>query len=105
MSHLELLSKLANLSLLIFVVSNMLGFGMRLAPREVVVPLRQIRPTLLALLANFVIVPIAAYVLIWISGLPHGYTLGMVLLAISAGDPGVTKFSQLAKATPPTLWP
>jgi hypothetical protein len=40
--HVELLTKVANLSMLTFMVTNMLGFGMRLSLAEILKPLREI---------------------------------------------------------------
>jgi bile acid:Na+ symporter, BASS family len=94
------LTKVANLSMLTFMVSNMLGFGMRLSPAEIIKPLRETKPTLKALLANFVIVPAAAYALLRIFHLEAGYAIGLLLVGTSAGDPAVTKGSQLAKGNP-----
>lgn len=98
--HVELLTKVANLTMLTFMVSNMLGFGMRLSLAEIISPLREIKPTLKALLANFVIVPAAAYALLRVFHLEGGYAIGLLLVATSAGDPATTKGSQLAKGNP-----
>jgi BASS family bile acid:Na+ symporter len=98
--HIELLTKLANLSMFAFMVSNMLGFGMRLSLAEIIEPLRKTKPTLKALLANFVIVPAAAYALLRVFHLEAGYAIGLLLVATSAGDPATTKGSQLAKGNP-----
>ena len=88
--HIELLTKLANLSMLVFMVSNMFGFGMRLSLAEIIEPLREIKPTLKALLANFVIAPAAAYALVRVFHLEAGYAIGLLLVATSAGDPATT---------------
>jgi bile acid:Na+ symporter, BASS family len=98
--HIELLTKVADLTLLSFMVSNMLGFGLRLSLAEILAPLREIKPTLKALLANFVIVPAAAYTLLRVFHLEPGYGIGLLLVATSAGDPATTKGSQLAKGNP-----
>jgi predicted Na+-dependent transporter len=98
--HIELLTKVANLSMLTFMVSNMLGFGMRLSLAEILEPLREIKPAMKALLTNFVIVPAAAYTLMRVFHLEAGYAIGLLLVATSAGDPATTKGSQLAKGNP-----
>jgi BASS family bile acid:Na+ symporter len=95
-----MLTKVANLSMLTFMVSNMLGYGMRLSLTEILGPLREIKPTLKALLANFVIVPAAAFALLRLFHLEPGYAIGLLLVATSAGDPATTKGSQLAKGNP-----
>jgi BASS family bile acid:Na+ symporter len=100
MSEHELLTKVANLSMLTFMVSNMLAFGMRLSLAEILEPLRDIKATLKALLANFVIVPAAAYTLLRVFHLEPAYAIGLLLVATSGGDPATTKGSQLAKGNP-----
>jgi BASS family bile acid:Na+ symporter len=86
--------------MLVFMVSNMLAFGMRLSPREVIRPFRDIKLTLKAFIANFVIVPLAAYLLARLFHPGPSYALGIILLATSGGDPGVTKASQIANGDP-----
>jgi BASS family bile acid:Na+ symporter len=94
------LFKLANGLVLLFVVSNMLALGMSLTIKEVTAPLRNVALSLKGLVANFVLVPLVAYLLLQVFHLEHGYALGLILLATAAGDPFVTKASQLAKGDP-----
>jgi BASS family bile acid:Na+ symporter len=97
MSNLELLGKIANLMVMAGVISNMLSLGMSLTVRQVIEPLRNVRLTVKALIANFVIVPIAAMVLARVLRLEQGIVLGLFLLATAAGSPFVTKASQMCK--------
>src|SRR5512141_2161824 len=98
--HIELVTKLTDLTMLAFMLTNMLAFGMRLTPAEILAPLREIKPTLKALLANFVIVPATAYLLARVFHLEPAYVIGLLLVATSAGDPGTTKASMVAKGNP-----
>lgn len=91
---------LAQRLVLLFIVTNMLALGMSLTLKEVIAPLRNVALSLKAFLANFVLVPIVAYVLVQSFHLEHGYALGLILLATAAGDPFVTKASQMAKGDP-----
>jgi BASS family bile acid:Na+ symporter len=91
---------LAQRGVLLFVVTNMLALGMSLTMKEVTAPLRNMALSSKAFVANFVLVPIVAYLLIPFFHLEHGYALGLILLATAAGDPFVTKASQLAKGDP-----
>ena len=59
----EFLSKIIPVTLLVFVVSSMLAVGLSLTVREILVPLRNRRLVSLALLANFVLMPLAALVI------------------------------------------
>ena len=51
----DLLSKVANLAMLIFVVSSMLAMGSGLMFAQIIEPLRSVRLVAFALLANFVL--------------------------------------------------
>jgi len=93
----QLLLDLPNWLVFAFVVVNMLALGMELTVRKIVEPLRDVGLTIKALIANFVLVPLTAYLLVTSLRLEHGFALGLVLLACSAGDPFVTKLSQSAR--------
>jgi predicted Na+-dependent transporter len=88
---------LANWCVFAFVVVNMLGLGMDLSIKEILAPLRDIPLTTKALVANFVLVPLTAYLLMTMLRLEHGLSLGLTLLACSAGAPFVPKLSETAK--------
>ena len=84
--HVELLTKLASLTMLVFMVSNMLAFGMRLSPAEILAPLREVRHNLKVFLANFVIVPALAYALLHAFHIEGGLAIGLMLLATASGS-------------------
>lgn len=92
-----LLLELPDWLIFAFVVVNMLALGFDLTVGEIVSPLRDVRLTLKAVVANFVLVPLTAYALVNVLHLEHGFALGLILMACSAGDPFVTKLSQSAK--------
>ncbi len=100
MTDSHFLIMLAQRLVLLFVVTNMLALGMGLTLKEIIAPLRNVALSVKAFLANFVLVPIVAYVLVQSFHLEHGYALGLILLATAAGDPFVTKASQIAKGDP-----
>jgi predicted Na+-dependent transporter len=93
----EIVTVLANVSVLIFVVSSMLAMGLSLTVKQIVDPLRNIRLVLLALLANFVLVPLAAYVIRLVIPLDEAFGTGLILLATAAGAPFLPKLAQAAK--------
>ncbi len=96
----HVLITLAQRLVLLFVVTNMLALGMSLTIKEVIAPLRNVALSIKAFLANFVLAPVVAILLVRLFHLEHGYALGLILLATAAGDPFVTKASQLAKGDP-----
>ena len=59
----ELLSKAATVAMLSFVVSSMLAMGAGLTVSRISEPLRNVRLVVLALLANFVVMPLGALAL------------------------------------------
>jgi BASS family bile acid:Na+ symporter len=94
------LNTLGNLLVVLFVVTNMLSLGMSMSIKEIVAPLRDVALTLKALIANFVLVPLGAYLLARLLQLEHEATIGFILIATAAGEPFVTKLGQLSKADP-----
>ena len=57
----EPLFSLVNIAVLVFSVTSMLSVGFSYTLREIVEPLRDLPGVLLALAANFVLVPLLAY--------------------------------------------
>lgn len=90
-------SAIAGLSGLLFIVSSMLAMGMSLTMAQILQPLRNVRLVLLALLANFVLVPLLAYVIIRVIPLEQSLQIGLVVLATAAGAPFLPKLVQGAK--------
>ena len=59
----EILAVVAKLSIFTFILTSMLAMGMSLTVKQIVAPLSNIKVVLLALLANFILVPALAYLL------------------------------------------
>jgi BASS family bile acid:Na+ symporter len=71
-SFVDFLETIGVLAALTFVLSSMLGMGFSLTVREIIEPLKNIRLVILALVANFVLVPLLALVLLLIFPLSEG---------------------------------
>jgi len=93
------LDDLANLSVLIFVITNMLAMGLGLTVAQIVQPLRNLRLVGKALLANFVLVPLVAFVLVKLIPLEQGIAIGLILVGTAAGAPFLPKLVQFSKAS------
>jgi bile acid:Na+ symporter, BASS family len=93
----NLLSKAATVAMLSFVVSSMLAMGAGLTVARIIEPLRNVRLVLLALLANFVLMPIGAVVLAKVLRLDEPFGVGLLLLGCAAGAPFLPKLAELAK--------
>src|SRR6516162_6528730 len=92
-----LLSRAETLAIVSFVVSNMLAMGAGLTVAQIIEPLRNARLVTLALLANFVLMPLCAFALAKVLGLDEPFGVGLLLLGCAAGAPFLPKLAELAK--------
>ncbi len=97
MTTAEFFDAIAKLSGLLFVVSSMLAMGLSLTMPMILQPLKNVKLVLLALLANFVLVPLLAYLVTLIVPLDSEIKTGMIILATAAGAPFLPKLVQGAK--------
>jgi BASS family bile acid:Na+ symporter len=91
------LSKASTVAMLSFVVSSMLAMGAGLTITRIIEPLRNVRLVLLALLANFVLMPLCAAGLARVLRLEEPFGVGLLLLGCAAGAPFLPKLAELAK--------
>jgi len=92
----DLLSKAATVAMLSFVVSSMLAMGAGLTISQIFEPLRNARLVVLALMANFVLMPLGAFALSKVLWLDEPFGVGLLVLGCSAGAPFLPKLAQLA---------
>jgi ACR3 family arsenite transporter len=97
----ELLSSVAGISSLLFVVTSMLAVGFKLSVQQMTQPLKDIRLVILALLANFVLVPLLALAIIKVFPLDQALQIGVILLGTAAGSPFIPKLVQGARGNVP----
>ncbi|MCJ7536219.1 MAG: bile acid:sodium symporter [Anaerolineales bacterium] len=93
----EILETLAQLAVLVFVIASMFSLGLSLTMKQIIAPLKNTRMVILALVANFVLVPILAYVLALIFNLDDSLRTGLILLSTAAGAPFLPKLVDSAK--------
>jgi BASS family bile acid:Na+ symporter len=93
----DLLSKAATVAMLSFVVSSMLAMGTGLIVAQIIEPLRNTRLLVLALLANFVLMPLVAFALGKVLWLDEPFGIGLLVLGCAAGAPFLPKLAELAK--------
>src|SRR5215469_852303 len=93
----QLLSKGADIAMLSFLISSMLGLGASLSVAQIIDPLRNIRLVLLALLANFVAMPVVALGLGKVLKLDEPFAVGLLVLGCTAGAPFLPKLAERAK--------
>ena len=94
----ELFLIIAQVSGLLGIVSSMLAMGLGLTVAQIVQPLKNVRLVVLALLANFVLVPLLAYGISLVIPLEDSLKIGLLVLAASAGAPFLILEAQGAKA-------
>jgi len=93
----EILNTLYNLMGLVFVLGTIVSMGLNLTMAQITGSLRNIRFVIMALLANFVVVPVAAYILIRVFALDESLAIGLLLVSLAAGAPGLPKMAEFAK--------
>jgi BASS family bile acid:Na+ symporter len=96
-----LLSNAATVAMLSFVVSSMLAMGAGLTVTRIIEPLRNVRLVLLALFANFVLMPLGAVALARVLRLEEPFGVGLLLLGCAAGAPFLPKLAEIAKGNLP----
>jgi predicted Na+-dependent transporter len=90
----EAIAKIAGL---LFVVTSMLAMGLSLTLPMILQPLKNLHLVLLALLANFVLVPLLAYLILLVIPLEQSLRVGLIVLSTAAGAPFLPKLVQGAK--------
>ena len=93
------MQKATSVVMLIFIISSMLGMGLGLTVSQIITPLRNPRLVVLSLLANFVLMPLAALGLAALLRLDTPLGVGLLLLGTAAGAPFLPKLAQLAKGS------
>lgn len=93
----EILSTGSTVAMVSFVVSSMLAMGLSLTPAQILKPLRDYRLVALALVGNFVAMPLIAVVLARLLHLQQPFAVGLLVLGCAAGAPFLPKLAQLSK--------
>jgi BASS family bile acid:Na+ symporter len=93
----DFLSAIAGIAGLLFVVTSMLAMALSLSVQQITQPLKNVRLVILALLANFVLVPLLAFAITKVIPLDQSLQIGVILLGTAAGAPFIPKLVQGAK--------
>ena len=94
----DLIRAVIPVALIVFVVTSMLAMGLSLTVSEIATPLRDLRRVLLALFANFVVMPLVAVALASLLQLAQPLAVGLLLLGSAGGAPFLPKLAEIAKA-------
>ena len=88
-------SLINKLAFLILILSMLLDTGLGLTLQQLWEPFHNLRLILLSLLANFVLVPLFVYGLLYIIPLSEPFRIGFIIMAVAAGPPVLPKLAQL----------
>ena len=88
---------IGTLGVLVFIVTSMLSMGFSLTIPQIMIPLKNTRLVIVSLVANFIIVPILALLIVRIIPLSEGLQIGLILVGMAAGAPFLPKLVQVAK--------
>lgn len=94
----DFLNVLTNLFLVLFVVGSMLSLGLSLTVAQIIEPLKNVRFVVMALVANFVLVPAAGWAIANVLQLDDSLATGLIIVSVVAGAPFLPKLVQMAKA-------
>jgi predicted Na+-dependent transporter len=83
-----------------FLVSSMGAVGLSLTGRAIIAPLRNPRLVAVALVLNFAVAPLLAWLVTTILPLDRGHANGLFLLAGAAGAPFLPKLVETARGEP-----
>src|SRR5215471_16189804 len=93
----EFLTKIVPVAMLAFVVSSMLAVGVSLTVAQILAPLRNYKLVFFALLANFFLMPAAAWAIARLLRLDEPLGIALLLLGAAAGAPFLPKLAGIAK--------
>lgn len=93
----DILNKVIPVAILLFVVPGMLAVGLSLTVGRILAPLRNAKLVLLALLVNFVLMPLAALGIARLLRLDQPLGVALLLLGAAAGAPFLPKLAAMAK--------
>ncbi|HEX7090003.1 MAG TPA: bile acid:sodium symporter [Longimicrobiales bacterium] len=95
------LSTLLDLSVIVFAVASMLSVGLGQTVRQILSPLRNVGAVIRAVIANFVLVPLLALLVLRVIPVEQPLAIGLFLVAAAAGTPFLIKLVEAAGSDVP----
>jgi len=93
----EIFTALASLSVLVNVIGSMASMGLSLKLQQITSSLKNTQLVIMALVANFVLVPLVAYGITLLFPLDESLRIGLILLSTAAGAPFLPKLAEAAR--------
>ncbi|BCG63063.1 MAG: bile acid:Na+ symporter, BASS family [Methyloprofundus sp.] len=93
----EILKIVLGISMLGFVAGSMITLGLGLTVAKIIAPFKNFRMIFVALIANFVLVPLFAYGIVdWLDA-SEGVRIGIILLSLGGGAPFIPVLVETAR--------
>ncbi|WP_410510050.1 bile acid:sodium symporter [Methanosarcina hadiensis] len=93
----SLFQTIGYIATLVFVLASTFSAGLSLTIRQILGPLHNVKLVLLTLVANFILVPALAQILLYVFSLPRPLAIGLFILGTVAGSPFVLRLTQAAR--------
>ena len=93
----EVLSALAKIGAIVFVVGSLLSMGLSFTMSQLLTPLKNVRLVIVVLIVNFIVVPAFAWGITEVLPLEDALVSGLIILGCVAGAPFLPKEVQAAK--------
>ena len=93
----ETLTLLFNLSVVLFVITTMLSMGLGLQVSQIIEPLKSPLLIVDVLVTNFLLVPLAVLLIIFLIPVDEGTKIGLIILSLAAGAPFTPKLVEIVK--------
>jgi predicted Na+-dependent transporter len=91
----EILQSIGGIAILVFIITSMVVMGLNVTIRDLLFPMKDRRFVFSSILANFVLVPVLAFILIFFLPVSREMAAGLILVSIAAGAPSTPKVSEL----------
>ncbi len=93
----DLIGALSDIFSALFIVGTMASIGFGFSSKELFKPLSNGSLVVRMLIANFVLTPLFAFLIVSIIPLDNGLKIGLAILALTAGAPIIPKLAEIAK--------
>jgi len=93
----EVLTAIAKIGAVVFVVGSLLSMGLSFTLSQLITPLKNARLVIVVLIANFIVVPAFAWGITEVLPLDDELAYGLIILGCVAGAPFIPKEVQAAK--------
>lgn len=91
----EILLSIGSIAILAFIITSMVVMGLNVTIRDLLSPMKNRRLILASIVANFILVPILAFIIIFVLPVSREMAAGLILVSLAAGAPSTPKVAEL----------